>query len=140
MISSLNGPGSSQEGFAPPEPVGRTENERERRERRERRGRVTKNQGIGKARGGSSRVCIEGDDRPAPKRTVDFVRLGRSIFLETANPLPAHLRTVGEISVTPGKIYIGTSGWVYKDWASHFYPKEIPKKQYLDFYAAQFPR
>jgi uncharacterized protein YecE (DUF72 family) len=44
-----------------------------------------------------------------------------------------------ETSVTSGKIYIGTSGWVYNDWASHFYPKEIPKKQYLDFYATQFP-
>jgi len=41
--------------------------------------------------------------------------------------------------VTSGKIYIGTSGWVYKDWASHFYPKEIPKKRHLEFYATQFP-
>jgi uncharacterized protein YecE (DUF72 family) len=41
-------------------------------------------------------------------------------------------------SVTSAKIYIGTSGWVYKDWASHFYSKEIPKRQYLDFYATQF--
>jgi uncharacterized protein YecE (DUF72 family) len=41
--------------------------------------------------------------------------------------------------VTPGKIYIGTSGWVYKDWAKRFYPKEIPKKRHLEFYATRFP-
>src|SRR5258707_5701861 len=34
----------------------------------------------------------------------------------------------GETRVTSGKIYIGTSGWVYKDWASRFFPKEVPKK------------
>jgi uncharacterized protein YecE (DUF72 family) len=45
----------------------------------------------------------------------------------------------GLSSVTPGKIYIGTSGWVYKDWAKRFYPKEIPKKRHLEFYATQFP-
>ena len=38
-----------------------------------------------------------------------------------------------------GRIYIGTSGWVYKDWASRFYPRDIPKKQHLGFYATRFP-
>src|SRR5258707_4012661 len=45
----------------------------------------------------------------------------------------------GETRVTSGKIYIGTSGWVYKDWASRFFPKEVPKKRYLEFYATRFP-
>lgn len=36
-----------------------------------------------------------------------------------------------------GKIYIGTSGWSY-DW-KNFYPKELPKKQQLPFFAAHFP-
>jgi uncharacterized protein YecE (DUF72 family) len=44
-----------------------------------------------------------------------------------------------ESSMTPGKIYIGTSGWVYKDWAKRFYPKEVPKKRHLAFYATRFP-
>jgi hypothetical protein len=41
----------------------------------------------------------------------------------------------GDNSVTSGKIYIGTSGWVYKDWAKKFNPKEIAKKRRLEFYA-----
>ena len=42
-------------------------------------------------------------------------------------------------NVHSGKIYIGTSGWVYKDWSDTFYPKELPKKRYLGFYATRFP-
>jgi uncharacterized protein YecE (DUF72 family) len=37
------------------------------------------------------------------------------------------------------KIYIGTSGWMYKSWASSFYPKDCPAKRHLDFYVTQFP-
>ncbi|HZC34299.1 MAG TPA: DUF72 domain-containing protein [Chthoniobacterales bacterium] len=39
----------------------------------------------------------------------------------------------------PGKIYIGTSGWMYKSWANSFYPKGCPAKRHLDFYVTQFP-
>jgi uncharacterized protein YecE (DUF72 family) len=41
--------------------------------------------------------------------------------------------------VSSGKIYIGTSGWSYKSWACSFYPKEIPVKRQLEYYATQFP-
>lgn len=32
-------------------------------------------------------------------------------------------------------LHIGTSGWQYKHWRGPFYPKEIPRKNYLDYYA-----
>lgn len=35
------------------------------------------------------------------------------------------------------EILIGTSGWSYKGW-SHFYPDDVPKKNYLDYYTKQF--
>src|SRR5437879_2201390 len=38
-----------------------------------------------------------------------------------------------------GKIYIGTSGWIYKDWEKKFYPRDLPKSHQFDFYATQFP-
>jgi uncharacterized protein YecE (DUF72 family) len=38
-----------------------------------------------------------------------------------------------------GKVYIGTSGWVYKEWQKHFYPADIPAKEHFQFYATQFP-
>jgi len=36
-------------------------------------------------------------------------------------------------------IYIGTSGWVYKEWAKSFYPKDVPVKERFAFYAKHFP-
>ena len=33
---------------------------------------------------------------------------------------------------------VGTSGWVYKDWKSKFYPKNIRAKDHLSFYCTQF--
>jgi uncharacterized protein YecE (DUF72 family) len=35
-------------------------------------------------------------------------------------------------------VFIGTSGWQYSDWAGAFYPKGLPKSQWLEFYAQRF--
>ncbi|HJQ82103.1 MAG TPA: DUF72 domain-containing protein [Lacipirellulaceae bacterium] len=37
-----------------------------------------------------------------------------------------------------GKIWIGTSGWTYDGWRGPFYPKDMPKKRWLNWYAQQF--
>jgi len=34
--------------------------------------------------------------------------------------------------------YIGCSGWYYNHWHSLFYPAELPKSEWLPFYAKQF--
>lgn len=36
------------------------------------------------------------------------------------------------------KIWIGTSGWTYSDWLGKFYPPEIPKNRWFEYYAQQF--
>jgi uncharacterized protein YecE (DUF72 family) len=36
-------------------------------------------------------------------------------------------------------IMIGTSGWVYPHWEGHFYPRELPARDLLRFYARHFP-
>jgi uncharacterized protein YecE (DUF72 family) len=33
---------------------------------------------------------------------------------------------------------VGTSGYSYDDWRGIFYPADLPKNRYLDFYAARF--
>jgi uncharacterized protein YecE (DUF72 family) len=38
-----------------------------------------------------------------------------------------------------GGIYIGTSGWSYKDWAENFYPSDLPASKQLKFYTTKFP-
>ncbi|MFA5072713.1 MAG: DUF72 domain-containing protein [Nitrospirota bacterium] len=35
-------------------------------------------------------------------------------------------------------IYIGTSGWYYDSWKGLFYPEDIPKEEFLRFYASRF--
>jgi uncharacterized protein YecE (DUF72 family) len=35
-------------------------------------------------------------------------------------------------------IFIGTSGWTYAGWRGPFYPRDVPKRLWLDWYAEQF--
>lgn len=39
----------------------------------------------------------------------------------------------------PEQIFIGTSGWVFDDWAGTFYPLRVPRSRWLEYYAARFP-
>lgn len=34
--------------------------------------------------------------------------------------------------------FIGTSGWHYEDWKGLFYPRDLPKSRWLEFYARHF--
>jgi uncharacterized protein YecE (DUF72 family) len=36
-------------------------------------------------------------------------------------------------------VSIGTSGWTYDGWRGPFYPDELPKKDWLRYYATKFP-
>jgi uncharacterized protein YecE (DUF72 family) len=36
-------------------------------------------------------------------------------------------------------VFIGTSGWTYDSWRGRFYPEEVAKKDWLAWYATQFP-
>ncbi len=36
------------------------------------------------------------------------------------------------------RVYIGTSGWTYDEWRGPFYPRDVPKKDWLRYYGEQF--
>lgn len=36
------------------------------------------------------------------------------------------------------RYYIGTSGWHYDDWRSRFYPDDLPRDKWLEFYSRHF--
>jgi uncharacterized protein YecE (DUF72 family) len=36
-------------------------------------------------------------------------------------------------------VLIGTSGWTYASWKGRFYPKDLPSRKFLEYYAAEFP-
>lgn len=33
-------------------------------------------------------------------------------------------------------LYVGTSGWAYREWKPEFYPSDLPQKRWLDFYSS----
>jgi len=35
-------------------------------------------------------------------------------------------------------VYVGTSGWQYDHWRTRFYPNDVPKARWLEFYAGRF--
>src|SRR5262245_32657723 len=35
-------------------------------------------------------------------------------------------------------LYVGTSGYSYKEWKGNFYPKDLPDKQMLHYYGERF--
>jgi uncharacterized protein YecE (DUF72 family) len=37
------------------------------------------------------------------------------------------------------RIFVGTSGWAYKEWKGSFYPPKIPAEEMLQYYSARFP-
>jgi uncharacterized protein YecE (DUF72 family) len=36
------------------------------------------------------------------------------------------------------RVHVGTSGWQYADWRERFYPKGVPQRQWLPYYAERF--
>ncbi len=37
-----------------------------------------------------------------------------------------------------GKVYIGTSGFSYRDWVGHFYPHDLQRSEFLQYYSSRF--
>ena len=35
-------------------------------------------------------------------------------------------------------LYLGTSGWQYKHWKETFYPRDVPQKRWLEYFADRF--
>lgn len=40
--------------------------------------------------------------------------------------------------VTHNTIHIGTSGWQYDHWSGSFYPDDLPKNEWLNYYTGHF--
>jgi len=42
----------------------------------------------------------------------------------------------GSVTVMP--VLAGTSGWQYRHWRGAFYPRDVPQRRWLEYYAGQF--
>lgn len=45
-------------------------------------------------------------------------------------------RRAGNVFAMP--VLAGTSGWQYRDWRGAFYPRDVPQRQWLEYYAGRF--
>ncbi len=45
---------------------------------------------------------------------------------------------MGTTSQSLPRFFIGTSGWTYDHWKGRFYPVDLPKSHWFDYYASQF--
>ncbi|HWB91502.1 MAG TPA: DUF72 domain-containing protein [Puia sp.] len=46
--------------------------------------------------------------------------------------------TMHDVAMQKGVIHIGTSGWVYPHWREVFYPRTVPQRLWLQYYAQHF--
>jgi uncharacterized protein YecE (DUF72 family) len=37
------------------------------------------------------------------------------------------------------QVYVGTSGWQYRDWKGRFYPDDLPQREWLPYFSERFP-
>jgi len=47
-------------------------------------------------------------------------------------------RTPPEESIATTPVFVGTSGFAYKEWKGSFYPEDLSAKKYLSYYAEHF--
>ena len=42
------------------------------------------------------------------------------------------------VEVTMRTVHVGTSGWQYRDWRGPFYPRDLPQREWLPYFASHF--
>jgi uncharacterized protein YecE (DUF72 family) len=58
----------------------------------------------------------------------------------TASSFPIGMGSARRGRITGGvTVLVGTSGWQYDDWRGRFYPKDLPKSEWLRHFSAEFP-
>ena len=70
-----------------------------------------------------------------PEEASDRLLAG---FLTSFSSDPLALRDCG-VTIKSSNLLIGTSGWSYRSWRGRFFPRDLPERRQLEFYAQQFP-
>lgn len=71
-----------------------------------------------------------------PSKILQFstsIHLAHGLSLATTQMIPT-----APNKTRPARLFIGTSGWSYDDWRTRFYPEEIPRSEWLPWYAKLF--
>lgn len=51
--------------------------------------------------------------------------------------VPKPIAAATQTALAPANLSAGTSGWAYPSWKPEFYPKKVPARAFLQFYASQ---
>src|SRR5262249_10991815 len=83
------------------------------------------------------------DDAAEVRQGGEFARHFR-LFRRHVSHSEGAIATAGTSRAPPHesvmeKMFIGTSGWTYDGWRGPFYPPDVPKKDWLRWYAGRFP-
>src|SRR4051794_8288110 len=104
--------------------------------RRSRTGGRTRVRSAGRS---SASASSSGSRNRLPRvRTQAVCRLTRPFVVS------GQLAAAGSGTATNGEtrgvmIWIGTSGWQYRDWRGTFYPERLPQRRWLEFFSRRFP-
>jgi uncharacterized protein YecE (DUF72 family) len=61
-----------------------------------------------------------------------------TVYLPHSGIIATTPPSVLPIGLTGMKLYVGTSGYSYKEWKGKFYPDDLPEKEMLRFYSRTF--
>lgn len=50
---------------------------------------------------------------------------------------PKSIVAAPSLAPSPRNLFLGTSGWAYPTWKPGFYPKDVPSRAFLSFYASR---
>jgi uncharacterized protein YecE (DUF72 family) len=81
---------------------------------------------------------VRREEKRAKQREASIARAEKMHAARLANQSAQHLIDHSEIKGEQPAYHIGCSGWFYWHWFGVFYPKDLPRKQWFEYYASQF--
>jgi uncharacterized protein YecE (DUF72 family) len=78
------------------------------------------------------------EEKRAKQRAASITRAERMHAARLADQSAVHLDDHLDIKGEEPAYHIGCSGWFYWHWFGVFYPKDLPRTEWFDYYASQF--
>ena len=81
---------------------------------------------------------VRREEKRAKQREASITRAEKMHVARLADQSAPHLDYRLEIKGEQPAYHIGCSGWFYWHWFGVFYPKDLPRNEWFDYYASQF--
>jgi uncharacterized protein YecE (DUF72 family) len=81
---------------------------------------------------------VRREEKRAKQRAASIMRAEKMHAARLADQSAVHLDDHLAIKSEEPAYHIGCSGWFYWHWFGVFYPKDLPRTEWFDYYASQF--